>query len=35
MGLENHLTQPSRSEEFNTKTDNLIQTNYILFESYE
>ena len=33
--LENLLTQSSRSEEFDSKTDNLIQTNYISFESYE
>jgi hypothetical protein len=31
IGLENILTQSSRSGEINTTTDNLIQINYILF----
>jgi hypothetical protein len=34
IGLENILTQSSRSGEINT-TDNLIQINYISFKSHE
>jgi len=32
MGLENLLTQSSRSEDFDTETDNLIQKNYLSIE---
>ncbi len=35
IGLENILTQSSRSGEISTTTDNLIQINYISFKNHE